>query len=329
MNGPNAKRHDTSARGPDALTQILLNLRLEGVEYGRCRLRAPWAVAFPAQAAARFHFAAHGNAWLRAGEADWIPLRQGDAVLLPRGTPHILASAPDVPAIDIGDLPRVEVAEAIHLVGEPIDSDDATHTLFCAGLRFNLDAQHPLLAMMPAAIRAGELARRDPTVPALLDAMEREVAQDRIGACGILARMADVLAATTIRAWVECVCSDTTGWIAALRCPLAGKALAAIHADPTREWTVPALAKLSGGSRSAFATAFKNAVGETPARYIARLRMFQANEWIAAKGMRVSVAADRLGYESEASFSRAYKRIMGVPPSAARLQARGPAGLRV
>ena len=327
MNGTKAETLGRSARGPDALTQILLNLRLEGLEYGRCRLQAPWAVAFPAQPSARFHFVAEGDCWLRAGDADWTPLRRGDAVLLPRGTPHILASSPDVPAVDIDALPRVAVSDAIYLVGAEPDAaaDGTTHTMFCAGLRFNLDAQHPLLAMMPAVIRAGELARRDPTVPALLDAMEREVAQNRVGACGILARMADVLAATTIRAWVECVCSDTTGWIAALRCPITGKALAAIHADPAREWSVPALARLSGSSRSAFATAFKNAVGETPARYIARLRMAQASEWIGAKGMRVSVAADRLGYESEASFSRAYKRIMGRPPSAARTLGRAAA----
>jgi AraC-like DNA-binding protein len=328
MNGTKAELLDTSARGPDALTQILLNLRLDGVEYGRCRLRAPWAVAFAAQPTARFHFVAHGDCWLRTGDGPWVQLRQGDAVLLPRGTAHVLASSTDVPAVDIATLPRVSVADAIYLVGgEPGAADDATHTLFCAGLRFNLDARHPLLAMMPAAIRAGELARRDPTVPALLEAMEREVASDRIGACGILARMADVLAATTIRAWVECVCSDTTGWIAALRCPVAGKALAAIHADPSREWSVPALARLAGSSRSVFAMAFKNAVGETPARYIARLRMFQASEWIADQGMRVSVAADRLGYESEASFSRAYKRIMGQPPSAARAQRPQPHAL--
>jgi AraC-like DNA-binding protein len=310
---------DTSSRGPDGLTRILLNLRLDGVEYGRCELRAPWAVAFPAQDSARFHFVAQGDCFLRCGSQDWMQLRQGDAVLLPRGTAHVLASSPDVPAVDIGSLPRVAVAEAIYRVdGAQADDAPATHTLFCAGLRFNLDARHPLLAMMPDLIRAGDLARRDPTVPALLDAMEREVTLERPGACAILARMADVLAATTIRAWVECVCSDTTGWIAALQCPVVGRALAAIHADPAREWSVPALASMSGSSRSSFATAFKDLVGETPSRYVAKLRMAQASEWIGSSGMRVSVAADRLGYESEASFSRAYKRIMGQPPSAAR-----------
>jgi AraC-like DNA-binding protein len=324
MNGTKAELLDTSARGSDPLTQILLSLRLEGLEYGRCRLRAPWAVAFPALPSARFHFVALGDCWLRAGEAPWVQLRQGDAVLLPRGVPHVLASAVDVPAVDIAALARQPSADAIDfVVGESADAGDATHTLFCAEMRFNLDARHPLLAMMPDVIRAGELARRDATVPALLEAMERELVHQRVGACGVLARMADVVAATTIRAWAECVCSQTTGWVAALRCPVVGKALAAVHADPAREWSVPALARLSGSSRSAFAAAFKKAVGETPARYIARLQMFQASEWIAGKGMRVSVAADRLGYESEASFSRAYKRIMGVPPSAARAQRAG------
>lgn len=331
MNGRNAGLHDTSGPGPglglgpgpgpDPLTQVLLNLRLDGLEHGRCQLRAPWAVAFPAQPLARFHFIASGDCWLRAGDTPWVQLRQGDAVLLPRGEAHILASSKDVPAVDVATLARATISDAMYLAGgDRAGAREATHAIFCAGMRFNLDARHPLLAMMPDVIRASELARRDATVPALLDAMERELAHQRVGACGILARMADVVAATTIRAWAECVCSETTGWIAALRCPVLGKALAVIHADPARGWTIPALARLGGSSRSVFAAAFKQALGETPARYIARLRMFQASEWIATQGMRVGVAADRLGYESEASFSRAYKRIMGMPPSAARAE---------
>jgi hypothetical protein len=102
--------------------------------------------------------------------------------------------------------------------------------MFCGSMKFNLDPLHPLLTMMPEVIRAGDLAQRDPGVPMLLDAMEREASLNRIGACGILARMADVLAASIIRAWVECACSDSTGWITALRSPGVGKVLAAIHA---------------------------------------------------------------------------------------------------
>ena len=308
--------------GADTLTEVLLGLRLDGVEYGRCLLRAPWAVAFPAHRSARFHFVARGGCWLRTPSTEWMELKPGDAVLLPRGSFHILASAPDVPTVDIDSLSRVAVSENIYLVGGDAAGhghDAATSdVLFCGAMRFNLDPLHPLMTMMPDVMRAGDLAQRDPTVPALLEAMEREVALERIGACGIMARMADVLAASIIRAWVECGCSDSTGWIAAVRCPKIGKVIAAIHADPERDWDVHALAGLMGASRSSFAQAFTQTMGESPAKYVAKVKMFQARHWISQEGMRIATVANRLGYESEASFSRAFKRIIGQPPSASR-----------
>ena len=327
---PRDPRRDTSV--PDSLTQILLGLRLEGVEYGRCLLDTPWAVAFPAQRAARFHFVSRGGCWLRTQSVDWMRLNPGDAVLLPRGSFHVLASAPDVPVVDIDSLARVAVSDNIYLVqgSGPAanDRDERAHddgtpspdVMFCGALRFNLDPLHPLVAMMPEVMRASELARRDPTVPTLLEAMEREVALDRIGACGVLARLADVVAASIIRAWVECACSDATGWIAAVRCPQIGKVLAAIHAEPERDWRVPVLADLMGASRSSFAQAFTRTVGEPPAKYVGKVKMFQARRWIAQDGMRISAAAHRLGYDSEASFSRAFKRILGHSPSVARAE---------
>lgn len=309
--------------GRDLLTEILLGLRLDGVEYGRCVMHAPWAVAFPAQRSARFHFVGQGGCWLRTASTDWVRLDAGDAVLLPHGSFHVLASAPDVPAVDIDSLSRVAVADNIYLVGgdpgQPAaGADEASDVMFCGALRFNLDPLHPLIAMMPPVMLAGDLAQKDATVPVLLDAMEREVALDRIGACGILARLADALAASIIRAWVECGCSDATGWIAAVRCPKVGKVVAAIHADPERDWSLPALADVMGASRSSFADAFTKTMGESPAKYVAKVKMFQARRWIAQDGMRVATAADRLGYESEASFSRAFKRVIGHAPSAAR-----------
>lgn len=311
-------RNDPDAR--DTLTEVLLGLRLDGVEYGRCLLRAPWGVAFPAQRAARFHFVGRGGSWLHTPATGWVPLNPGDAVLLPRGNVHVVASSPDTPTVDIDSLSRQAVSDEIYLVdGVPGGTEAAaTHVMFCGALRFNVDPRHPLLAMMPEAMRAHDLAQRDPNVPVLLEAMEREVTFDRIGTCGILARLADVLAASIIRAWVECACSDATGWIAALRCPRIGKVIAAIHAEPERGWSVPMLAELMGASRSSFTEAFTRTVGESPAKYVAKLKMFQARRWIGQEGMRISVAADRLGYDSEASFSRAFKRVIGHPPSAAR-----------
>lgn len=314
--------------GRDTMSAILLGLRLEGVEYGRFQQQAPWAIAFPEQRSARFHFVGSGGCWLRTRSADWVRLNAGDAVLFPRGSFHVLASAPEVPAVEIDSLVRVAVSENIYLVGADPAADGQAisephaaappDVMFCGALRFNLDPLHPLVAMMPTMMLAGDLAHSDPTAPAMLEAMEREVAFDRIGACGILARLADVLAASIIRSWIERSCNAPTGWIAALRCPKVGKVIAAIHADPEHAWSVPMLATLMNASRSTFAEAFMRTVGESPARYVTKVKMFEARRWIAHEGMRISVAADRLGYDSEASFSRAFKRVIGHAPSAAR-----------
>lgn len=327
-----ALREDGAAPLPDPLAEILRGLRLDGVAYGRCALHAPWAVAFPAQRDARFHFVSRGGAWLHTQDAGWTRLNPGDAVLLPRGGAHVVASAPDVAPVDIDALARVALSPAMREVREvhgsaaAASAGGAPHAvMFCGEMRFNLDPRHPLVAMMPSVMRASELAQRDPTVPALLEAMEREVAQERIGSHGLLARLADVLAASIIRAWLECACGSATGWVAALRCPKVGKVLAAIHAEPQRAWGVPALAGLMGASRSAFTEAFTRTVGESPGRYVGRVRMFEARRWIAEEGLRISVAAERLGYDSEASFSRAFKRVMGHPPSAAREARKAPA----
>lgn len=322
---PSPAPKDRPADGVDPLTEILLGLRLDGVEYARYVLHEPWAVAFPARREATFHFVAQGSCWMQVGQEDWLQLNAGDAVLLPRGSAHALASARALPTVEIGKLARKAVADNLFLVDDSARFDDGapamaappSHVVFSGTLRFNLDPLHPLLMMMPEAMRACDLAQRDPAVLPLLDAMEREVALNRIGACGILARLADVLAASIIRGWVECACSDASGWIAAVRCPQVGRVLAAVHHHPERDWSVAELASLMGASRSSFIEKFSATVGETPARYVARVKMFQARHWIARDGLRVAVVASRLGYDSEASFSRAFKRIIGHPPSKA------------
>jgi AraC-like DNA-binding protein len=187
--------------------------------------------------------------------------------------------------------------------------------LFSGTMQFNFDRLHPLLRMMPDIMRANDLMESEPAIPHLLDAISREVCQDRVGAGGIMARLADVLAASIIRAWVEHGCGEASGWIAAVRKPEVGRVLAAIHLNPERDWTVAALAELMGSSRSSFADKFTGIVGESPARYVAQVRMHQARQWIVEDRARISDVARRLGYESEAAFSRVFKRVLGAAPS--------------
>lgn len=308
----------SAATSGDPLTDLLRDLRLDGVEYGRLRPCEPWATAFPAQEEARFHFLAAGRALLQTPSGEWLPLSAGDAVLLPRGGAHMMASARDLSPAPYDDLGRREVCRGIYDVDCP-NAPGGT-ILLVGSMRFNVDRLHPLLQLMPDVMMTGDLAASEPAIPHLLDAMGREVEMDRVGAGGILARLADVLTATLIRTWVEHGCGESTGWLAAVRNPDIGRVLAAIHLQPERDWSVAELAKLMGASRSGFAERFSRVVGETPARYVARVRMHQARQWL-SQGMRVSVAAQRLGYDAEASFSRAFKRIIGAPPGAFRGQA--------
>jgi AraC-like DNA-binding protein len=214
--------------------------------------------------------------------------------------------------LPFGRFGRKEVCQGVFDV-QCADACGGTVAL-TASMRFNIDKLHPLLQLMPETMLTSDLARNEPSIPHLLDAMAREVDMDRVGAGGILARLADVLTATLIRTWVEHGCGDTTGWIAAVRNPEVGRVLAAIHLQPDRDWNIASLARLMGASRSGFAERFLRVVGETPARYVARVRMHQARQWL-RDGERVATVAERLGYDAEASFSRAFKRIIGTPPS--------------
>jgi len=307
----------------DPLTEMLRGLRLDGVEYGRCQPSSPWATAYSAQAEARFHFLAAGSAYLQSPSGEWTEMHPGDGVLLPRGGAHTLASEPGLVPTPVECIARTSLCDGIvDLEGGSRDSDTL---FFYAVLRFNVDGGHPLLEMMPDVMRARDLAVVEPTILLLLDAMMREVDMNRVGAGGIVSRLADVLTATIIRTWVERGCGDATGWLAAVRNPDLGRVLAAIHLDPSRDWSVGELARYMGASRSAFAERFAATVGETPARYVARMRMHQAHQWL-REGQRIAGIAERLGYESEASFSRAFKRIMGASPSRFRDHANISAG---
>lgn len=310
----------------DPLTEMLRGLRLDGVDYARYQMAAPWGLQFPEQQAARFHFVAEGSCWLRTPANQWIEFKQGDAVLLPRAAEHALASAPEACTKPLGCCDFSSVCSGI---AEARGGGEGAATLFfSASMNFNVDGRHPLLNMMPDVMSVYEIAEHEPGIPALIATMSRELALDRVGAGGILTRLADVVAASIIRSWVELGCGAATGWLAAARDPDIGRVLAAIHREPSANWTVEALAAVMHASRSAFAERFAGIVGETPARYVAQVRMRQAKQWLTRDKLRVGEVANRLGYDSEASFSRAFKRVMGVAPSQFRASEHdGPAAL--
>ncbi|HEX7784447.1 MAG TPA: AraC family transcriptional regulator [Sphingobium sp.] len=300
----------------DALTEVLGELRIEGVRHGRSHVTGRWAYSLPAQPFAVFHFVVRNSCWLRLPSGTWSPLREGDAVVLPHGAEHIIAVAPDVGEGPFPPWPCRPVDQT-SLDREFSGAGDGT-VIFYSAMRFSIGTFHPVLRMMPELLHVDELIRKERSITALLDSLGSELVAGRIGSAGIASRLADVIAAQVIRSWVESANADTFGWLAALRDPQIGQALAAIHAAPNKSWSVAALARLAGISRSGFAAKFAAMVQETPAQYVARLRMHQASGLLRRDGIRIGEVAERLGYESDATFSRAFKRVTGRTPTEAK-----------
>jgi AraC-like DNA-binding protein len=301
----------------DAFSEVLMDLRPVGVSYGRCEVRGAWGIGFEPIKAARFHFLAHGSAWIRIEEREWQELRAGDAVLLPWGAAHALAAKPDIPTQPLRELRLEPWGERTYKVH--IGEDGARPSLlFCGTVEFETGALHPLLDLMPVVLSVRAANEKDISLRALLDAMAEEVTAQRVGAATVLTRLADAVVVKLLRAWHEEHRNEPSGLLAALRDRRIGRVLIAIHRRPGDRWTVESMAAEAHLSRSAFAERFSLTVGRPVASYLAQLRMHLASQWLRDPHATIAEVATRLGYESEASFSRAFKRLQGISPSERR-----------
>jgi AraC-like DNA-binding protein len=142
-----------------------------------------------------------------------------------------------------------------------------------------------------------------------------ETAAGRISSPAVLARLSECLFMEAVRGHIDSLPPQHSGWINGLRDPVVGRALALIHGRWNHPWTAEELARETGLSRSAFADRFVRLMDESPMRYLARQRIHQAARKLRASHEPVSRIAFEVGYESEAAFSRAFKRQIGVPPA--------------
>lgn len=307
----------------DPLSEVLQDFRLTGVAYGRGDLASPWGIAFEAQPLTRFHFLAQGECWLFTEATGWEKLRPGEVVLLPQGVGHRLASHPQSACHPVDPGSVAHFGGNVCALVQP--GDGATATLFSGTMALEAHALHPLLSMMPPVLRSCDMIETDPVLGPLLDAMQVEAAEPRVGGATVLSRMADLLAARIIRSWFDCTKPDSTGWLAGMRDPQVSRALVAIHREPGRNWTLNSLARLAGMSRSVFAERFGTLMCEGAAHYVARWRMQVAREALKLRDSSIATIAAELGYESEASFSRAFKRITGEAPGSFRRATAAPA----
>ena len=302
----------------DPLGEALHFLRMNGAFYCRSELTAPWGMTMMAMPGyVWFHVVTDGRVWLEAGDAEPTLLQPGDLGLVPHGEGHVLRSEPGVPVPDVLDLEREEISDRYEILRH--GGGGAPTMLICGAVRFDHPAARNLVEILPPLlhVEASSSPQLD-WMQSTLRLMAVEARELRPGGEAVITRLGDILVVQAIRSWLETDAAARTGWLGALQDRQIGRALALIHREPSRAWTVASLADELAMSRSAFAARFTELVDEPVMQYVTRWRMQVAVNSLKEEGTTVAELANRLGYRSEAAFARAFKRVVGVPPGAVK-----------
>ncbi len=298
----------------DTLGETLYSLRLNGLVYANSELSAPWGIAMPAmEGRMMFHIVTQGGCWLRFPDHDDVYLKPGELALLPRGEGHRIASDTSVACEPFFDIPVSKLSERFEFMrygggGEPT-------LLTCGVLSFDHLAGQKLIAQLPPLIHLqSDNGQLPASLQPLIELMAEEASTLSTGGETIVAHLADIIVIKAIRHWIEHSPEASHGWLGALKDPKIGKALALMHAHPESTWTVERLAEQAGMSRSSFSARFTAILGTSAKQYLTEWRMHLARLKIMQSPIPLVELAEELGYTSEAAFSRAYKRVFGVPP---------------
>jgi AraC-like DNA-binding protein len=320
----------------DILSDVLQAVRLTNAVFFDVEAFAPWSEVAPAgrdvaaevlpsaERVIAFHIVTEGHCWAGTAGIPPVRLEAGDIVVFAHGDAHTLASEPGIAAAAHPGLYRkVRAAEVPMPLRVGRASPDAAH-LVCGYLGCDVRPFNPLLAALPRMLHVsdrvgatrGWLHQFIPV--ALAESRER-----RAGGESVLARLSELMFIEVLRRHVESLSPQHTGWLAGLRDESVGRALAAIHRQPGRSWSLEELAREAGLSRSGFADRFAQLVGQPPMQYLTRWRM-QVAAGLLARGGKVASVALEVGYDSEAAFSRAFKKIAGRSPGAWRSRCGSP-----
>jgi AraC-like DNA-binding protein len=314
----------------DVLSDVLRAVRLTGAVYFDFDLSSPWVLEAPraeeiagkvmpgAQRIIEYHLIARGSGWGNAVGHPPIRLSEGDIVVFPQGDAHTLSSTPGLRAqLDMSPFaqPFTQLPVAYEIGG----GGPERARVVCCFLGFDERPYNPLLTALPSVIH---LSASDPQAApgwlgTLLPIAASESGRARAGSENVLSRLSELMFVEAIRRYIEMLPPSQTGWLAGLRDPMVGQALAALHGQASAPWTVEGLARLAGLSRSVFAERFTTMVGHPPMQYLALWRM-QLAARLLAEGGGVAATAAAVGYESEAAFSRAFKKLVGHAPGAWR-----------
>ena len=295
----------------DVLSDLLDSAGLRGQVYCRTLASAPWGLEMPPLPQVGLHVVTEGVCWVRlAGEDELHRLLPGDAVILPHGSGHSLSDAPESPLLSFDEW-KESKDERHRLIRRSGGGGEAT-SLICGGYRFVSGSAHPLVQLLPSRITARSVDGSG--LDLALRSLRREFERPDVGSPTIMSRLLDVVFVEILRQWLDTQGDGESGWLGALRDAAVSDALARLHQEPARRWTVADLAREVGLSRSVLARRFREKVGQTPLAYLAQVRLELAARQLLTSEASLIEIARRVGYDSEFAFNRAFKRQYGRPP---------------
>ncbi len=310
----------------DPITDIFKTLHVTAFGQHRLDATAPWGLIQEKQSEEKVtssgkqnlptdlaHFAmlSRGNCWLSVeGILDPIPLTGGDCFLLARGASIVLRDSPRTrPRSTFREIATKANGNVVHCGG-----GGAPTTIVCGSFSFDHASLRPITQLLPRFILIKAEQARTLALQNTLQALASEMAEPAPGSEVVATRLAEVLFIQVLRAHIASRPERNSGWLRAVFDPQMGIALSAIHDSVNTPWTVESLAAAAGMSRSAFAARFKELLGQTPLEYVTEWRMQKAMQLLEQRDKKLIDVARLVGYESDAAFSKAFKRVVGANP---------------
>jgi len=311
----------------DVLSEVLKAVKLDGALFYNAEFSAPWAahsidartvtsyLSPNSQHVIIFHLLTegHGYAYV-AGDDRPIPLNAGDILIVPHGDAHILGNGLRVTPVD-----RAQVLEQVLSQGLKVSrmgGGGETTKFVCGYMACEPQLSQVFLGGLPPILKIN--IRDDASGKWLENSIRYSVDNvdpSRPGDETVLAKLSEVLFVETLRRYIALLPGEQTGWLAGVRDPEVGKALALLHRKPAHPWTIAALANEVGISRTVLTERFRRYLSETPIAYLTRWRLQLGAQLLKSTNSSVAHIAAEVGYESEASFNRAFKREFGHPPA--------------
>jgi AraC-like DNA-binding protein len=297
----------------DVLSDICDCIRLKSALYFEKPFHGQWGMEMSQSPFGQFHLIVEGSCWAEFEDKNNLKLSTGDLIFFPLGTPHSLAHTLDGPRKG-----GMEVYNA-HINGEPIFNEGIKNaTLVCGHFEYDWDFKHPFLENLPKYIflKKDELQWRE-SLEFFLNQVSQEIQIREPGFETVTNKLAEILFIQIIREYAKKNKSKGGFWVA-LNDENIGNALKSIHQELQQEWNLEELAKNSGMSRTSFINRFRELVGMPPMQYITEWRLLKGKDLIVNTQLPIADICERVGYNSEAAFSRAFKRIFGVGPGSVR-----------